>query len=284
MVRQTARAILKFSLVNEEELHRRPVVGRQERCSDTMKKRPIVVRVVGAVLALVLLWHGLATVIYLSGSTQLASIVGRGTVSSYMNPLFKQYWSVFAPDPIAADTELLIRAKVDGKDTNWFNISQADVDRSILHHPVPSRLYLTNFQLTSHYQVSAGLLPEELQQVPSRSYTGPNWQDAMRSDLSGAAQGAGADAVEQFLKDELALTSMISSVALARWGNDVTAVQARIRTIPVTPYAERNNANYQVNVAEYEPGWRQVVHVPGMDLSAIADMYGTEAVATNGNN
>ncbi|HEV7166739.1 MAG TPA: DUF5819 family protein [Micrococcaceae bacterium] len=246
-----------------------------------MKKRPIVVRVVGGLLALVLLWHGLATVIYLSGSTQLAKVVGPGTVNAYMTPLFKQYWSVFAPDPIHEDTELLIRAKAGGMETDWFNISRADVDRSILHHPVPSRLYLTNFQLTSHYQVSEGLLPKNLQQVPANSYTGTDWLDKLKKDLPDNGSAADAGAITQFIKDETAMTNMVSSVARARWGDSVTEVQFKILTVPVKPYPVRNDANYQVQTAEFDGGWRQSVKVPGIDLAAIAAMYGQEAVAND---
>lgn len=246
-----------------------------------MKKRPIVVRVVGGLLALVLLWHGLATVIYLSGSTQLANIAGRGTVNAYMTPLFKQYWSVFAPDPIHEDTELLIRARTGGTETDWFNISRADVDRSILHQPVPSRLYLTNFQLTSHYQVSAGLLPQNLQQVPTNAYTGADWLDKLKKDLPDNGSAADAAAITQFIKDETAMTSMVSSVARARWGDSVTEVQFKILTTPIKPYPVRNDANYQVKTAEFDGGWRQSVRVPDIDLAAIAAMYGEQAVAQN---
>ncbi len=242
-----------------------------------MKKRPVVVRLVGAALTLVLLWQGLATVSYLSGSTQLANIAGKGTINAYMTPLFKQYWSVFAPDPIQVDTELLVRAQVNGTDTEWFNISQADVDRSILHHPVPSRLYLTNFQLTSHYQVSAGLLPQNLQNVPKQSFVGSDWLDRMKKSLADTGSAAETAAVTQFIKDETAMTSMVSSVARARWGDGVTAVRFTIRTIPVKPYAERNNTDYQVKATEFETGWRGVIQVPEIDLAAIEAMYGTKA-------
>ncbi len=248
-----------------------------------MKKRPVVVRLVGAVLTLLLLWQGLATVSYLSGSTQLANIAGKGTINAYMTPLFKQYWSVFAPDPIQDDTELLIRAKVNGSDTDWFNISQADVQRSILHHPVPSRLYLTNFALTSHYQVSAGLLPHSLQGVPQKSFVGADWLDQLKKDLPEGGSATDDAAINQFIKDETAMTSMVSSVALARWGEAVTAVQIKIRTTPVKPYAERNNADYQVKPVEFDAGWRGAVRVPEIDLAAIKAMYGTEAAAHEGN-
>ncbi len=246
-----------------------------------MKKRPIVVRVVGGLLALVLLWHGLATVIYLSGSTQLANIAGRGTVNAYMTPLFKQYWSVFAPDPIHEDTELLIRARTGSTETDWFNISKADVDRSILHQPVPSRLYLTNFQLTSHYQVSAGLLPKNLQQVPTNPYTGADWLDKLKRDLPDNGSAPDAAAITQFIKDETAMTSMVSSVARARWGDSVTEVQFKILTTPIKPYPVHNDANYQVKTAEFDGGWRQSVRVPDIDLAAIAAMYGEQAVSEN---
>ncbi|MCZ2401711.1 hypothetical protein IV498_00560 [Paenarthrobacter sp. Z7-10] len=246
-----------------------------------MKKRPVVVRLVGAVLALVLIWHGLATVIYLSGSTRLANIAGPGTINAYMTPIFKQYWSVFAPDPIHEDTELEIRATVDGSSTEWFNVSKADVNRSILHHPVPSRLYLTNFQLTSHYQVSASLLPEDLQQVPGKSYVGQDWQQQLKQDLAANGSTADAEAVAQFIKDETAMTSMASSVARARWGDGVTRVQIRIATIPVKPYPVRKDPNYQVKTTYFDAGWRQIVKVPDIDLAAIASMYGKKAVTAN---
>lgn len=248
----------------------------------SMKKRPLVVRLVGAALALVLLWHGLATVIYLSGSSTLANVAGKGTINAYMTPLFKQYWSVFAPDPVHEDTALHIRAKVNGTQTDWFDVSAVDVDRSILHQPVPSRLYLTNFQLTSHYQVSAGLLPAGVAKVPTQDFTGNDWLEKLSAALStSGADASDAAAVKQFIKDETAMTNMTSSLARARWGEGATEVQLKITTTPVVPFAERRNPDYKNTATEYDAGWRQVVKVPGIDLAPIAAMYGTEAVAAN---
>ncbi|HEY8294844.1 MAG TPA: hypothetical protein VIG41_05855, partial [Micrococcaceae bacterium] len=77
------------------------------------------------------------------------------------------------------------------------------------------------------------------------------------------------------------MTSMVSSVARARWGDSVTEVQFKILTTPIKPYPVRNDANYQVKPAEFDGGWRQSVRVPDIDLAAIAAMYGEQAVAQN---
>ncbi|HEY8294843.1 MAG TPA: DUF5819 family protein [Micrococcaceae bacterium] len=185
-------------------------------------------------------------------------------------------------DSAAGEPATAPRLNVVGRVESWLlDGKRAQYGTSILHQPVPSRLYLTNFQLTSHYQVSDGLLPKNLQQVPTNAYTGADWLDKLKKDLPDNGSAADAAATTQFIKDETAMTSMVSSVARARWGDSVTEVQFKILTTPIKPYPVRNDASYQVKTTEFDGGWRQSVRVPDIDLAAIAAMYGEQAVAQN---
>lgn len=224
-----------------------------------------------------LAWHGFATVAWLSGSATLMGLVGQERVSAYINPMFAQNWSVFAPEPSKTNSELSVQGRLeDGSTTDWFNVSAIDVEQSILHHPVPSRLYLTNFSLMAHYEGAVNRLPQPAQSVPTESYVGTDWLTELKSALPAGTAPAETDFIETYVKNERAITGLSASIARVRWEQPLQAVRFRIVNVDVPLYAERDNAEYRPEPEEFISGWREPVPVPGMDLEALEHRYGQD--------
>ncbi|WGW13884.1 DUF5819 family protein [Saxibacter everestensis] len=243
--------------------------------------RPWYVRIIALALALVLSWHLLATFIWSSGSSPIRDAVGTSTVKSYMLPMFSQSWSVFAPDPIRSNSAFEVRARTDsGKLTTWYSISSRDIDQAIRYHAVPSRLYLTNFQLATHYRSAFGELSAEEQDAVAARYEGDGWHEALKDRLSraGKQDKLSADGSE-LLANDIAVTRLASEIAVARWGAEVQSVQVRFLNQAVRPYSQRANPDFKTRSSIITPGWRPIDRVEGLDTGVIQRMYGDQAEA-----
>jgi hypothetical protein len=246
------------------------------------QRRPAGIRIVGILLALGLLWHGYASVaVSVTARTPAAldRIPAGAWVRDYALPVFRQDWMVFAPTPGNADSTLRVRARLtDGSRTGWFNITEADIARSIRGRLVPSRMYLANFKAVSWYRTSFENLPEGMQAVLSREFTGKRWADRLERQLLSAQAEADRQAIREHLRHERALTALAAAVVRARHEPGAAspeAVQIMIVTVPVTPYSERENPRYQPDTAVLRPGWRPMVETEGLEPGVLEQMYGT---------
>ncbi|GAB3558896.1 hypothetical protein GCM10027344_08660 [Spelaeicoccus albus] len=219
----------------------------------------------------------LAGFIWSSGSSPIRNVVGATTLNSYMLPMFGQSWSVFAPNPIRSNTSFDVRATKPGTDepTQWYSISGRDVDMAIKHHLLPSRLYLTNFQLMSHYRSAFDKLNDDGQAAVGTSYKNPSWSSALRNRLAGGSE-ASPD-VATFISNARAVNALASAVAEARWGEHIDRVQIRTINTPVPPYDDRLDDDYHAQSTYIMTGWRPVSDVKNVDSTTINRMYGAKA-------
>ncbi len=109
------------------------------------------------VLAAVLAVHFAMTALYLLPLNPLKLRYG-GTVISYMEPIFTQKWSLFAPEPLTVARVLLVRCKgPDGAVSTW-----EDVTSPLMHDKWSSRFTPSDRLLSAEYGAVAILLgPEE---------------------------------------------------------------------------------------------------------------------------
>ncbi|AKU15387.1 DUF5819 family protein [Luteipulveratus mongoliensis] len=197
-------------------------------------------RIAGVLLALIAA-HLAATALYVARPLPLPA-PARGVLTAYMEPVFKQTWSVFAPDPVSVNTSLLVRGRTaDGRVTPWFDVSACDVDSAIRHHSVPNRRYLTTFQLVKHYRGSYADLPA---------------------------------AAARFGKNDRAMSAFAGQVATARWGR-VDATQVRIRDTHTVPFADRDRPDASPRVETWTSGWRTAHAVGKQEQKPVSDLYGT---------
>lgn len=219
------------------------------------------------VLCLIVAAHLGATLLYVARPVPLPSSL-RSALTGYMEPVFKQTWSVFAPDPVSLNTRLQVRARTNtGQTTPWFDVSTCDVDSAIKHHPVPNRRYLTTFQLVKHYRGAYAGLPDSAQSVARADAQQRSWPTTLPAQLVRA--GAGDTAVQRYLKNDRAMTAFSSLVAHARWGNAV-AVQVQVVDEHTVPFAQRDNDKAKPRVEAVRAGWRPT-DVVGDEPQAVID-------------
>lgn len=240
-----------------------------------MKRRPAVVRIVGVLLSLLLIAHSFATLAWISGSSGFTDTNEQQGLQTYIMPMFGQDWAVFAPEPAnLTQTELIIRAKLpNGERTGWFNVTATDVEQSILHRPVPSRLYLTNFKLVAKYEIARNALPSRVRSTPLNSFTGAHWLLNLESAVSKNVPQAKDAAIDSYLMNERTITALTASIARVRWGARLNAVQFKIVKEEVPPYSDRNKPT-GLREQEFVSGWREPIRVVGMDGAAIELRYG----------
>ena len=198
----------------------------------------------------------------------------RPLVVGYMEPVFKQSWYVFAPDPVSRNAYLEVRAKkTDGTVTDWFNISSCDVNSAVLHHPIPNRRYLTTFQLVRHFEIQRDNLPKPAQDALTRDRSGSNWTTQIAEELR--ADKTPEKNIKTFSANAMSTHNFVSSVARARWG-EVTDVQMRIRSVYTRPFEQRNT-NVPLKTQTWQGGYLPAAPAdPGIDLY-LADLYAPKA-------
>lgn len=239
-------------------------------------KRPLHQRLIALALLLFFAWHGFATIAWVSGDERLMSI---GPVKAYMNPSFRQAWSVFAPNPDDYNLKLQVRAELtNGTVTDWYDVTNRDIADNIQGVPVLSRMYQSNFMLANHTL-------NDLNQVTAAEReilrgTGQTSTDAqLRARLNAAGAKPDVGNLQRALNENASLSILASEIALARWGNGNTAniarVQFRVIVVDVAqaPWtASRPDPLY----TSWEPGWRAPVWHEGMNSAEFVQRYGVK--------
>lgn len=241
---------------------------------------PSAAKVVAAMLAALLGWHFAATFLWNAPRNPVTDSVGP-QVSSYMEPFFWQNWSLFAPNPINAENELLIRAEVpnpetgDYETTEW--VSATALEWTVVDsNPFPSRASRLSANIYQRLSSAWNDLGLSQRDVLARDFFG---MDDDWTDLEDAlAADPGADAASEtdivaMVRADLVATSYASQVASAMWGENVTSVQFRIRRTPVPRWDDRFEEFDPGSSSVREFGWRPVIVQDGQDADDFAEFF-----------
>ncbi|HEY0248625.1 MAG TPA: DUF5819 family protein [Gryllotalpicola sp.] len=226
-------------------------------------------------MALFLCWHFIATYAWNSAPNALRDVITPRALDAYMVPFFQQNWSVFAPDPVSANLSLDVRARVgaDTKPTEWYTVTDADIRRGVLHELVPSRDYLDNFALVDGFYGAFRGLPQSAQSVVGADYTGA-WVAQITAKLTG--DGVTTQLAQSYSRYEQTAYRLASAVAGARWGDHVSAVQVRLRSMPVRAFEQRERGP-STTYSYFTDGWRTPLSVDDIDAGVIRRLYGGNA-------
>ena len=240
------------------------------------QRRPLWQRIVVLVFLVFFAWHGYATVAWLSGSSALMRL---GPVEQYMDPVFRQNWSVFAPNPEDFNTMVQVRAELaDGAETEWFDITQQDLEDSIQGVPILSRMYQSNFMLALHTLNDVNQITDEERE------TVLGVDETVRSDeLAAELESLGSTVddgyLERVLNENASLTTIASEVARARWGGgdaaNIAQVQYQILVVE-TPRAPWLGDGPEAYLFDWQPGWREPIWHEGINPEEFADRYGPD--------
>lgn len=235
------------------------------------RKTSIVARIVAVVVVL----HVAITLLYLNAQSFMPGPV-RSAVNGYMEPVFKQSWWVFAPDPVSSNVYLSVRATTpDGSQTDWFGVSRCDIDEAILHRPVPNRRYLASFQLVRQFRIQKQNLPDAAAATLTRDRTGAGTAWAAEQATVLASAGATPSQIALFMKNDKALVNLASGVAQARWGQ-VRAVQVQIKEVHTRPYSQRDDTYVPLKTQTWQSGFTTASAMTPAQLAPIATVYGPQ--------
>jgi hypothetical protein len=191
-------------------------------------------RVIATLGLLFLVFHFSFTLLYLN-PISVVGLAWRKPVIGYLEPLFRQRWSLFAPDPPLLDRRIDYQCDVGGKVGEWVSRSE-----DLLHTHARTRLG------------PAGPL-RRLETAAVVASVGS--QDEVLAELVAAQEEASDDQREQ-LEDLLAQRAasairesevgyrLVLSYCRADHGRDPDYLRYRIVTTNITPFSHRNDESH----------------------------------------
>jgi hypothetical protein len=188
-------------------------------------------RVITALGLVFLVVHFTFTTIYLN-PVSVIGLAWREPVNSYLEPLFRQRWSLFAPDPPMLDRRLDYQCEVDGEHGEWLSRSE---DLLATH---------------ARWRFSPAARLRRLETAAIVATVGS--ADVIVTELLAAQDNASEEQrerVEDLLAHRLAASVVASEtgyrlvLAYCRedLGSDPDRMRYRIVTSSVTPYSDRND-------------------------------------------
>jgi hypothetical protein len=204
--------------------------------------------------------------------------VVRDDVTAYMLPFFEQNWSLFAPNPVNAEDEFLVRAQVadpqtgEVETTQWRSATELEW-RLVRHNPAPSRASRLSSNLHRRLNTLWDRLGDEQQEIVARDYatTGAADWDRLAADLAAAQNGETTSRVEDFVRADQVAAGYATQFAKAMWPGDVTAVQFQLRRTPVPRWQDRMAPPPEApEFSTREFGWRPPLVHDDQDESQFA--------------
>lgn len=210
-----------------------PSAGPPSEVADSGSGRGLA-RILAGVGLVFLTIHFTATLIYLN-PVSIVGLVWRQPVVSYLEPLFRQRWSLFAPEPPLLDRRLDYQCDVDGEISEWVSRSDDLLDTHARTRFGP-----------------AGPL-RRLETAAVVATVGS--QDEVLSELVNAqdqASDAQRDQIEDLLAQRAASSirssevgyRLILSYCRQDLGRDPDYLRYRIVTTNITPFSLRNDESH----------------------------------------
>ncbi|MBL1092969.1 DUF5819 family protein [Streptomyces sp. NPDC021749] len=218
---------------------------------------------VGAAVPLALSFHFGMTALYEMPFNPVKEKYGE-EITSYIFPYFVQDWHLFAPDPIAKDRGVLVRAKKRQPDGSTATTQWTDVTS-----PVLQQLYGERFWPSREIRVATGL-PQLLE-----SWRDPELEKLRNKNQVSDRPGKGVKTGkkekedpplsegEKDSRDEAIrfAQSFASTQASKLWGPDVEYVQVRIVTNEFPRFSQRYARDAKGKVSYYDLAWMKPVKV-----------------------
>ncbi|PSL36970.1 hypothetical protein CLV49_0573 [Labedella gwakjiensis] len=250
----------------------------------TIRRPRLLQRIVVVVLVAIAGWHCAATYLWIAPGTAIREALPDGMLSSYMNPLFDQNWSVFAPDPIDGNYALEVRATVIGDGgrevTEWVDATEAE--QSMLAGTLlQARAGIVGHKQAMKYYTAYFDLSEEQRGVIADGYFEGEWVERLRSAVI-EVEGE-SETVWTYLRQEWKATAYATQVARATWGDDVEQVQYRISRSNVVALENRDDPDAVPAPTYIDSGWRGLVDRKNQSDSAFADVFRSLVADQTGN-
>lgn len=191
-------------------------------------------RVIATLGLIFLVFHFSFTLLYLN-PISVVGLAWRKPVVGYLEPLFRQRWSLFAPDPPLLDRRIDYQCDVGGEIGEWVSRSE-----DLLHTHARTRLGpagpLRRLE-TAAVVASVGSQDEVLAELINAQDAASDEQRDQLEDL--LAQRAAATIRESEVGYRLVLSYCREDL-----GRDPDALRFRIVTTHITPFSHRNDESH----------------------------------------
>ncbi|NDL59090.1 DUF5819 family protein [Phytoactinopolyspora mesophila] len=200
----------------------------------------------------------------------------RDEMRSYIQPFFQQNWSLFAPNPVSSEGEVLLRARTedpvtgDVRTTEW--ISPTELEWSVVRdNPAPSRVSRLSSNLHRRLNTAWNRLNDEQKDIVADDYDDMTVWSPLADDLIEAQGGETSSRVANLVRADRVLTGYATQVARAMWGENIVAVQFQLQRTPVPRWEDRMEPEPDNPDRTYRHfGWRPVLVNDGQDDDAFA--------------
>lgn len=246
-----------------------------------IKKRPLWLRLVAVACIGLTIWHVYATFLWVSPPSELRNAIPGNALRSYIQPMFGQSWSVFAPKPIDGDYSFEVRAMLEdtsGKPspTQW--VDAVNLEMGMIHRNLfPARASLAGNQLASDYRTGWQKLNDRQRDIVKLGYfKGDDWTHRLAGELNerAAKTGSSQKNTMSFVESERTASAYATQVAKALWGQEVRSVQFRVGRQGVIPFEQRNNPGaIRPSPAIIESGWRGLTVRDGQNEQNFAEVF-----------
>jgi hypothetical protein len=233
--------------------------GDTSRADGTRRDWRTTLVVVLAALALV---HSLLVALWLAPQGPVREAAGGSTLSSYVDPYFRQSWDLLDPSAQRVDETLWVRARVRRGDdrlvtTPWLDVTKVDLARA-RDDVAPARVRLAGRRLATNLNDALFGLGDAGRREVLGSYVQRPVTELRSALLS---SGAPAADVAVYLDLDTMTTRFASLYTQAFTEGRVVQVQYRVGRRTVPPHEERGTTS-RVSTVPFEwfdAGWRRAV-------------------------
>lgn len=232
-------------------------------------RRPWWISALAGVLTMGLAIHLLATAIFVGPDNVAKQELG-AQLTGYMEPMFQQEWSLFAPKPISTEYALWVRARRDdGTSTEWVDATGLEVEANILHSLAPSRAGIVSRRVAGLMRGQYRKLTETERDALAADFETDAWA-RLDERMTAAADHSPPARISYVLRLDRAITAYATQFAWAWWGRDadLTHVQVKIVETKAPRFADRGGAPTE---AESVFGLRPLYVYEGQDSTAFAE-------------
>lgn len=236
-----------------------------------------------------LLWLGLAAVLahslvialWVGPSNVARTEIGADRLGAYVEPVFDQAWSVFAPEADFRYDLIEVRGSLTTASgttqTGWMEVTAKEVAPQVRLHPFPSRTTLMSTRLAGQLLSAWTKLSARQKDVAGEAAEGVALAVLAERLRAAATSPAETTAAEAYLRTETSVERFVGALARVRWGGRLTAIQFRTYALTVPrPGAPTRQVRSPYRLVS---PWRPVPAVPADTLAAFrgyADQLGIE--------
>lgn len=224
------------------------------------------VKVVAGVLSLAAAAHLAVTALWVAPSSVVPRAVS-APLSGYMEPVFQQNWSLFAPTPIRVENSLEVRfLDADLEATDWVDATALELT-TLTHHVLPSRAGRPTRALVTDARAQlTRLSPEELA-VLGGHYHHDAWP-RLREALLAVDGPSSAARIDRVLTYDKVMAAYATELARAtETAVEPAYVQFRIVRQPARPFADRGGELPEPTVLTF--GRRPMYEFSGQDSESF---------------